>query len=198
MFSLRKAFEYKGKPVSLSTHEFITLLKIRMATPPGISGYKLIADLGKVFAGSWSPQSGTIYPILKRLAEIKNLIVEREEKTPIGPTAKIYQLKDELRKPIDDLVLANYQQDFKFFGNYVEFLAGNIETSVKSGSIPAEIGNEMIDVVSELITKLESVKERLRAVKDIEPGSILKCKHCGVEIDRVARFCPNCGKEVNN
>ncbi|MHA1792885.1 MAG: helix-turn-helix transcriptional regulator [Promethearchaeota archaeon] len=193
---MKKSFQYKGKPVKLSTHEFITLLKIRMSTPHGISGYKLISELAKIFAGSWSPQSGTIYPILRRLVEQKGLIKEREEKTPIGPSAKVYHVRDDVKKLIDNIVLANYKQDLKFFANYIQFLASNFDKSVKAGLMPGEVGIEFGEEIDEMIKKLEDVKKKMSELVDMGARLESKCSKCGALLPSLANFCPACGAKL--
>lgn len=195
MFSLGKAFQYKGKPVKLSTHEFITLLKIRASSPHGTSGYKLIADLGKIFAGSWSPQTGTIYPILKRLADIKDLIIEKEEKTPVGPVTKVYKMKQDLDRIIDGVVLANYKTDLHFLGSYVDFLVSSVETGIKAGTIDPATVTDVQASLAELLKTVQAVQDRAGS---IQPGTVdgVKCGKCGEDIDRIARFCPSCGDRV--
>jgi DNA-binding PadR family transcriptional regulator len=197
MFALGKGFDYKGRQIKLSAHEFITLLKIR-ASPAGISGHKLISDLGRTFAGSWSPQSGTMYPILQRLVKEKGLIIEKDVKTPIGPTAKIFVIKDDLGNILDDVVLDTYKPDTTFFANYIEFLFENIETSVKSGLLQGTIGDQLQAVMAELIEKLQAVHDKLGELSTIIPVAESKCLNCNEMLDRAARFCPNCGTELKS
>ncbi len=195
MLSLGKAFEYKGRQIKLSAHEFITLLKIRVAQK-GISGYKLISDLAKDFAGSWSPQSGTMYPILKRLADEKNLILETAEKTPIGPAVKVYKIKDDLGKIIDTVLLDNYKSDISFFGNFIEFLYENIEQSVRSGDMPDSIGGQVQAVLDDLIKKIQAVYTKFGELEKVVPVPESICPNCKITIDRIAKFCPQCGAEI--
>nr|MDO8112721.1 helix-turn-helix transcriptional regulator [Candidatus Sigynarchaeota archaeon] len=197
MFSSGKEFQYKGRHIKLSAHEFITLLKIRASTV-GISGYKLISDLAKQFAGSWAPQSGTIYPILRRLTDEKHLIDEKDEKTPLGPAVKVYKIKDDLGKTIDNVLLDNYQADITFFQNYVEFLFESIEQSVKSGLLEATIGTQVQAVLDELIKKLQAVHGKLGELQNVEPVPVpFKCKKCNEIIDREGNYCPKCGAELS-
>ncbi|MBN2151755.1 MAG: helix-turn-helix transcriptional regulator, partial [Candidatus Lokiarchaeota archaeon] len=155
MLNVGKTLRYKGRLIKLSPHEFITLLKIRMSSA-GISGYKLISDLAKTFAGSWAPQSGTIYPILRRLADEKNLIVEKAEKTPIGPAVKVYKAASDVGSVIDSVLLEHYKSDIDFFGNYIDLLFENFEQSVKAGLVPTAIGPEVQSVLDGLIRKLQA------------------------------------------
>ncbi|HME53973.1 MAG TPA: helix-turn-helix transcriptional regulator [Candidatus Lokiarchaeia archaeon] len=192
MFSLGKAFQYRGRQVRLSAHEFITLLKIRMATT-GISGYKLIHDLARSFAGSWSPQSGTMYPILKRLAKDKELIIEKLEKTPIGPAVSIYQAKDDLGNVLDSVLLDTYKSDIKFFENYIEFLVESIESSMKSEAV----GIQVQEALDELIKNLQGLRAKLDEMQAANPAPESKCPSCGAIIDRAGKFCPSCGTKLD-
>ncbi len=196
MLSLGKAFEYKGRQIKLSAHEFITLLKIRVSQK-GISGYKLINDLAKAFAGSWSPQSGTMYPILRRLADEKNLITENAEKTPIGPAVKVYKIKDDLGKVIDTVLLENYKSDIGFFGNFIEFLYDNFEQSVSSGDMPESIGGQVQAVLDDLIKKIQAVYTKFGELQKAVPVEAeTTCPNCNITIDRIAKYCPQCGTEI--
>lgn len=196
MLSLGKAFDYKGRQIKLSAHEFITLLKIRVSQK-GISGYKLINDLAKAFAGSWSPQSGTMYPILKRLVDEKRLITETAEKTPIGPAVKVYKVMDDLGQVIDGVLLDNYKSDIGSFANYIEFLYENFEQSVGSGMLPASIGGQVQGVLDDLITKVQAARAKFGELQKAAPVVELTCPNCNASIDRIARYCPQCGTEIN-
>jgi DNA-binding PadR family transcriptional regulator len=195
MLNVGKAFQYKGRQIKLSAHEFITLLKIRISTS-GISGYKLISDLAKTFAGSWAPQSGTIYPILKRLVEDKKLIFEKAEKTPIGPAVKVYKVNDDVASMIDSVLLENYKTDINFFGNYMDFLFENFEQSVKAGLIPASVGPQVQAAVDELVKKLQTVGTKFGGLEYVPSVAETTCPKCKAVIDRVARYCPSCGSEL--
>ena len=192
MFSLGKAFLYRGRQIRLSAHEFITLLKIRVAST-GISGYKLIHELGKSFAGSWSPQSGTMYPILKRLAKEKELIIEKLEKTPIGPAVSVYQMKEDLGKVLDSVLLDTYKSDIKFFENYIEFLIESIESSIRSEPISAQVQ----EVLDELIQKLQGIRGKIGELQKSIPAAGNKCPNCNVVIDRAGKYCPSCGTQLS-
>jgi DNA-binding PadR family transcriptional regulator len=195
MLSLGKAFEYKGRQIKLSAHEFITLLKIRVSQK-GISAYKLIGDLAKAFAGSWSPQSGTMYPILRRLADEKSLISETAEKTPIGPAVKVYKIKDDLGRVIDTVLLDNYKSDISFFGNFIEFLYDNFEQSVTSGEMPELIGGQVQAVLDDLVKKVQAVSAKFGELQKAAPAVESICPKCNITIDRIAKFCPQCGSEI--
>nr|MDO8085848.1 helix-turn-helix transcriptional regulator [Candidatus Sigynarchaeum springense]MDO8116872.1 helix-turn-helix transcriptional regulator [Candidatus Sigynarchaeota archaeon] len=196
MLNVGKSFQYKGRLVKLSPHEFITLLKIRMASA-GISGFKLISDLAKMFAGSWAPQSGTIYPILKRLVDEKKLIHEKDEKTPIGPAVKVYKVNEDVGALIDSVLMEHYKSDMDFFGNYVDLLFENFEHSVKAGLIPASIGSQVQAVINELVKKLQATSTKFGGLEYNPPPVEITCPKCKELVDRIAKFCPSCGSELN-
>lgn len=205
MFALGKALQLLNKVkkkmqrVKLSALEFIILLKIRLS-PNGISGYKLISDLSKMFAGSWQPKSGTVYPLLKRLVEDKKLIFETEEKTPLGPTVKVYRIIEGVGNSLDELILESYQQEMVFFGNYLEFMVENIEYSIQRGDISmddlVQVQDQMEDAVERLASKVNGI---LQDVRGLDQALIekLKCPACQSIIDREARFCPSCGSGLD-
>ncbi|MFX1324911.1 MAG: PadR family transcriptional regulator, partial [Promethearchaeota archaeon] len=53
-----------------------------------LSGYDLIRNLNRHFAGTWEAQSGTIYPILSKL-ERNGFLSAQKVKSPIGPLRKV-------------------------------------------------------------------------------------------------------------
>lgn len=159
----------------------------------GISGYKLIHDLASSFAGSWSPQSGTMYPILKRLAKEKELIIEKLEKTPIGPAVSVYQMKEDLGNVLDSVLLDTYKSDIKFFENYIEFLIESIESSIKS----EQVSIQLQEVLDQLIQKLQDVRVKIDEMQKISPADENKCPICNAIIDRAGKYCPSCGTKLD-
>lgn len=57
-----------------------------------LSGYDLMVNLNKQFAGTWEAHSGTIYPILRKL-ENNGFLKAKTVKSPIGPLRKVYSNK---------------------------------------------------------------------------------------------------------
>jgi hypothetical protein len=137
-----------------------------------------------------------MYPILKRLADEKNLILETAEKTPIGPAVKVYKIKDDLGTIIDTVLLDNYKSDISFFGNFIEFLYENFEQSARSGLLQEPIGAQVQAVLDDLIKKIQAVHAKFGELQKIVPAADITCPSCHVAIERIARYCPQCGTEI--
>ncbi|MHA2393186.1 MAG: PadR family transcriptional regulator, partial [Promethearchaeota archaeon] len=58
-----------------------------------LSGYDLIKNLNRHFAGTWEAHSGTVYPILSKL-ERDGFLKAQKIKSPIGPLRKVYSLTE--------------------------------------------------------------------------------------------------------
>jgi DNA-binding PadR family transcriptional regulator len=95
----------------------------------GMSGYDLIQNLNKQFAGTWVAQSGTIYPILSKL-ERDGFLRSNMVKTPIGPLRKVYFLTEAGEEIIKLKVNKNFYDQLKFLENFlVELKKRTNETS---------------------------------------------------------------------
>ena len=69
----------------------------------------------------WTPQSGTIYPLLSRMQGDKYIVGE-EKKSELGPAKKVFQLTEFSRSFIEVMLLENFEPELTFFGNYLEFI----------------------------------------------------------------------------
>ncbi|MEX2727726.1 MAG: zinc ribbon domain-containing protein, partial [Candidatus Sigynarchaeum springense] len=134
--------------------------------------------------------------ILKRLVDEKKLIYEKDEKTPIGPAVKVYKVNEDVGALIDSVLMEHYKSDMDFFGNYVDLLFENFEHSVKAGMIPASIGSQVQGVVNELIKKLQAASTKFGSLEYTPSPTEITCPKCKATIDRIARFCPSCGSEL--
>jgi DNA-binding PadR family transcriptional regulator len=193
MFFMGKKLKIKGQDVKLSPLEFMILLKVYQADPVGISGYDLINDLNKTFAGMWTPQSGTIYPLLSRMQGDKYIVGE-EQKSELGPAKKVFRLTDFSRSFIEVMLLENFEPELTFFGNYLDFIT---EMMMKVRKKDPESGINFPQVKLAIEHFTTHVQDTLKKVEDfsadISNGKYPPCKKCGAMIDRDSRFCPTCG-----
>ena len=72
-----------------------------------LSGYDLIKNLNRSFAGTWEAQSGTVYPILRKL-EKDGYLKAKQVKSPIGPLRKVYSLTEAGEELLKFKVKKNY------------------------------------------------------------------------------------------
>ena len=83
-----------------------------------LSGYDLIKNLNKHFAGTWEAQSGTIYPILTKL-ERDGFLKAHKVRSPIGPLRKVYSLTKAGEELLKHKVNKNYLDQLKFIENFL-------------------------------------------------------------------------------
>ena len=187
----------RGRDIKLSPLEFMILLKVYEADPVGISGYDIISDLTQTFAGMWVAQSGTIYPLLSRMAE-KELIVSADVKSELGPAKKAFKMTDLSREVIEAMIIDNFDPELRFFANYVEFVL-KMMNKLKMKNISSAINFEQVKAGLELFSaRLKDMLGNLtKYMTDIKEASARKCDSCGETIDRESRFCPSCGTALS-
>lgn len=158
-----------------------------------LSGYDLIRNLNRHFAGTWEAHSGTVYPILSNL-EKDGFLKAQKVKSPIGPLRKVYSLTKAGEELLKHKVNKNYIDQLKFIENFLVELS-----SIYVHSFPDEERKEKVEEIRIYL------KETLNNVLDIIPIALefkTVCSKCGTEIGREVSFCPNCGtslfKQIDN
>jgi DNA-binding PadR family transcriptional regulator len=111
----------------LSPIEFLVLAhlrsrELRNRENVGQYGYEMIQELNEMFAGSWEAKSGTIYPILTKLDNVKHLLMEDIKQSQLGPVKKIYILTEAGRKLVDQVIRERFESDIDFMLHYIELL----------------------------------------------------------------------------
>jgi len=193
MFFMGKKLVARGRDIKLSPLEFMILLKVYDSDPVGVSGYDIISDLTSTFAGMWVAQSGTIYPLLSRMAE-KELIVSVDVKSELGPAKKAFRMTDLSREVIEAMIIDNFDPELRFFANYLEFVL-KMMNKLKRKNITSAINFEQVKAGLELFSaRMKDMMANLaKYMSDDKEAKNLKCVECGEFIDRDARFCPSCG-----
>ncbi len=154
-----------------------------------LSGYDLILNLNRHFAGTWEARSGTIYPILSKLKK-ENFLKFRPVKSPIGPIRKVYSLTEAGEQILKVKVNKNFEDQLRFIENFLVELS-----SIYIQSFPENERNQRMEEVK------NSLKEIIKnAVNKIPPTLDFKtrCSECGAEINRQALFCPICGSPITS
>jgi len=159
-----------------------------------LSGYDLILNLNRHFAGTWEAQSGTIYPILSKLKK-ENFLKFRPVKSPLGPIRKVYSLTEAGEQILKVKVNKNFEDQLRFIENFLVELS-----SIYIQSFPRNERNQRMEEVKNSLTEIIE-----NAIKKIPPTLDFKtrCSQCGAEINRQALYCPMCGypiisKDKNN
>jgi DNA-binding PadR family transcriptional regulator len=118
---------------NLSPIEIIILAQLRSrelrnnGQETGQYGYEMMRDLNELFMGSWEAKSGTIYPILSKLASQKDMLVGQRAKSPLGPVKIVYYLTKHGRETIDAVIQESIQSDFDFMTRYFNLLTPFIQ-----------------------------------------------------------------------
>ncbi|MFX1326947.1 MAG: helix-turn-helix transcriptional regulator [Promethearchaeota archaeon] len=152
-----------------------------------LSGYDLIKNLNRSFAGTWEAQSGTVYPILRKL-EKDGFLDAKQVKSPIGPLRKVYSLTEAGEELLKFKVNKNYYDQLKFIENFLVELS-----SIFIRSFPNEEQSKRIKEIQNALN--ETFKN---VMQNIPPTLEFKtmCNNCGAEIGREVAFCPNCGQSL--
>lgn len=157
-----------------------------------LSGYDLIQNLNRHFAGTWQARSGTIYPILSKLKHHGFLKI-KQIKSEIGPLKKVYFLTDSGEQIIKVKVNKNFFDQIKFIENFLVELATIYIRSSPNEDIEKAI-EERIDEVQELF---KGTFDRIIKVIPANVAFKIICPKCNVELERSeAAFCAYCGTSL--
>ena len=155
----------------------------------GLSGYDLIQNLNKHFAGTWVAKSGTVYPILTKL-EKGGFLQSNIFKTPIGPVRKVYFLSEAGESLLKLKVSKNFNDQLKFIENYLIELS-----SIYIRSNPTSERKEQLKLVEE--TLKDSFQNIIEWIPSFSEHKTI-CENCSSEIGRKAIYCPYCGYELKS
>ena len=149
-----------------------------------LSGYDLIKNLNRSFAGTWEAQSGTVYPILRKL-EKDGFLKAKQVKSPIGPLRKVYSLTEVGEELLKFKVNKNYYDQLKFIENFLVELS-----SIFIHSFPNKDQSQKIAEIQDALNKtFKNVMQNIPPTLDFK----IMCNKCGSEIGREVAYCPSCG-----
>jgi DNA-binding PadR family transcriptional regulator len=150
-------YAYKGNRIS--PPQFLMLVILRKSP---MYGYEVLKFLREEFQGFWEPQTGAIYPALKRLEEQKLILSDLKdgkEYYSLTPEGKEWMLEN----------LKSISQEAQFMGRYFSFLGRAAAETIEDQSVETQ---EQIDVVMQLPLHLASLlrddltpKERLEMLR---------------------------------
>ncbi|MFX1390526.1 MAG: helix-turn-helix transcriptional regulator [Promethearchaeota archaeon] len=152
-----------------------------------LSGYDLIKNLNRSFAGTWEAQSGTIYPIIRKL-ENDGFLKAQKVKSPIGPIKKVYSLTEAGEELLKHKVNKNFYDQLKFIENFLVELS-----SIFIHSFPSkEKSQKIIEIQNALQETLKKVMQNIPPTLEFKTI----CNNCSAEIGREVAYCPNCGHSL--
>ncbi|MHA1671190.1 MAG: helix-turn-helix transcriptional regulator [Promethearchaeota archaeon] len=181
----KEFFKNFGKKTKLTPLEFTILETI--FNSHALSGYDLIQNLNRHFAGTWEAKSGTVYPILSKLQK-HGFLDSKMVKSPIGPIRKVYTLTEAGEELLKLKVNKNFADQLKFVENFLIELS-----SVYIRSYPKEDRKEIVDNIHKTLND-----SFINIIKNIPPTLEYKmvCPACGSIIERQAAFCAHCGSNL--
>ncbi|MFW9988815.1 MAG: helix-turn-helix transcriptional regulator [Candidatus Odinarchaeota archaeon] len=152
-----------------------------------LSGYDLIRNLNRHFAGTWEARSGTIYPVLRKL-EKDGFLKAKQVKSPIGPLRKVYSLTEVGEQLLKYKVNKNYYDQLKFVENFLVELSSIFIHSFSD----QEKSKKIIEIQNALSEIFKNVIQNIPPTLDFK----IMCTKCGSEIGREVAYCPNCGESL--
>jgi DNA-binding PadR family transcriptional regulator len=172
-------YAYKGNRIS--PPQFLMLVILRKGP---MYGYEVLKVLRDEFHGFWVPQTGAIYPALKRLEEQKLILSETKEGKEyysLTPEGKEWMLES----------LKSISQEAQFMGRYFSFLGMAAAETVENSAAT----QEQIDVVMQLPLHLASLlrddltpKERLEMLRQAKKMMSLHLKGIERAIEKYERM----------
>jgi DNA-binding PadR family transcriptional regulator len=181
----KEFFKNFGKKTKLTPLEFTIIETI--FNSQALSGYDLIQNLNRHFAGTWEAKSGTVYPILSKLQR-HGFLDSRMVKSPIGPIRKVYTLTEAGQELLKLKVNKNFADQLKFVENFLIELS-----SVYIRSYPKEDRKVIVKSIHETLND-----SYVNIIKSIPPTLDYKtvCPTCASIIERQAAFCAHCGSDI--
>ncbi len=200
MFWLGKSIITKdGKKTGVSPIEYIIMAHLRSRerrnvdqAPVGQYGYELIKELNSLFEGSWVAKSGTIYPLLTKMDNDKDLLKAEKKKSPLGPIKKIYTLTEDGRHLIDSIIRENFDADKAFIDKYLALL-NVFEPYINKKEDIVEDSSYLSDEKPRISNSKTKSKKKKPQGKESERF----CPNCGENIQEISKFCIFCGAETS-
>lgn len=136
----------------------------------GMHGYDILLTLNRTFEGIWEAKTGTVYPLLNKMASTSHpggaILRGEEKKSPIGPVKTVYELTEDARAEIKQILANTFENDIQFMERYL-MLASQVADVAEFRSMLINYANKL---VTELQTRAESLANpelRLAALREL-------------------------------
>jgi DNA-binding PadR family transcriptional regulator len=169
-----KGHMYKGNRISPS--QFLMLVLLRKGP---MYGYEVLKRLREEFSGLWEPQTGAVYPALKKLAEHGLLRSEERE------GKEYYGLSPEGRQWVGER-LASMSSEVLFMSRYFQVIG---EAALESGAETGRLQDQasMHPFIVHLMGEEMEPRERLRHLRKMREMLGLGMADMDREIERLER-----------
>ncbi len=156
-----------------------------------LSGYDLIQNLNKHFAGLWIAHSGTIYPILSKLKR-NGFLRTKPVKSELGPLKKVYYLTESGESILKLKINKNFGDQINFVENFlIELVSIYIHSSEENeGDVEKRI-DEVLELLKKSYGKVITVISSKYAIRRM-------CPECNAEtVRKDADYCAVCGTSLS-
>jgi len=149
----------RSPEVRISPFQSVMLIHLRKKP---MYGYEMLRTLRDDFEGVWSPQTGTIYPALKRLEERGLILAEKRDGT------EYYSITEKGERLIQEKIMG-LPADIRFVSRYFEIL--DVARKEMRGDAPASDEIPMLPRFATMFEIDEMTPEQkishLREVRDL-------------------------------
>lgn len=171
---MAKGHEYKGKRISPLQFVMLATLKEKP-----MYGYELLKSLREQFEGVWSPQTGTVYPALKRLEDHGLVNSEKKQGT------EYYILTEEGKTFLSDYI-KQVPGDIQFVTRYFEILE-RVSKELKEGdSTESEITHNKA-LMERMFEDQMDPKERLNVLKSMREFHVKRITEIQIELEEIEK-----------
>jgi DNA-binding PadR family transcriptional regulator len=136
----------------------------------GMHGYDILLALNRVFEGQWEAKTGTIYPLLNKMASVNHaggaVLVGEERKSPIGPVKMVYELTEGARGEIRRVLGDTFENDVEFMERYL-WLASQVADVAEFRSMLLNYSNKLITELQHRAENREGAEVRFDAIKQL-------------------------------
>jgi len=149
-----KGFLYEGNRISPS--QFLMLVHLRKGP---MYGYEVLKAMREEFTGLWEPQTGAVYPALKKLEDHGLLRSDTRE------GKEYYGLTDEGRQWLSER-LASISTEVLFMSRYFQFISEAAEEMGAGTGGQREKGNLPLHMVHLMCEEMEP-KDKLKHLRKV-------------------------------
>jgi hypothetical protein len=127
------------------------------------------------FFGKWKEIiTETAKDVTKKTGEVVEVVADKT-----GQTLEVQKLKNQVR-----IMQRNNERDYKHIGKMVFHKFQNDEEMDDSYT-------ELCETIAERLEKIEELKKQIAKLKGLDT-----CPECGASVENHAKYCSNCGAEV--